>query len=155
MIFDEDLQKIIIIVSEKLNSMLKINVSLECNNEFGNEFISGYNDGKKIIINEKWLKKATVPEMIALIAHEAFHLFQKKVIDEKSLPIYEKWKYEFDNYIKPNKCNFEQYWNQSIEKTATIFSDIFLEKSLNQHINIKEAFKPEDVDFVLKILEQI
>ena len=123
--------------------------------EFDIVIIEGLNvpsetDGSHIFVCKEWLENLEDDlEILAMLAHEAFHCFQIKAILDEILPptLAYLWQDEFTKYQNPS-VGIEEHWNQNIEKTATIFSDIVLYKLTNYHLNARNKFEQKDIDIV-------
>ena len=112
--------------------------------------VTSQTDGSHIFVCKEWLEDLEDDlEILAMLAHEAFHCFQIKAILDEILPptLAYLWQEEFANYQNPS-VGLEEHWNQNIEKTATIFSDIVLYKLTNYHLNVRNKFEQKDIDIV-------
>lgn len=123
--------------------------------EFDIVIIEGLNvpsetDGSHIFVCDEWLSNLENDlEIIAMLAHEAFHCFQIKSILDESLPptLAYLWQEEFANY-RNSSAGIEEHWNQNIEKTATIFADMVLYKLTKYHLKVRNKFEQKDIDIV-------
>jgi hypothetical protein len=91
----------------------------------------------RIYINEDWLIRVDVIEIIRVVAHEMRHAYQKIQVDFPDLVSkkhdkneVETWEKEFAQYINP-ASDVYVYNQQAIEKDAVLYSENL----------INEAFK--------------
>lgn len=115
-----------------------------------NSEIPSSTNGEHIFISKEWLETIDDDlEILTMMAHEAFHCFQIKAILDETLPpsVAQLWQNEFVNYQNPS-VGIEEHWNQNIEKTATIFSDIILNKLTGYNLTVKNKFEQKDIDLV-------
>lgn len=90
----------------------------------------------RIYINEDWLKRADVIEIIRVVAHELRHAYQKASIEfshlmekKHSKKEFDIWKMEFNNYSNPIR-SLEVYNAQHIELDAENYALKLLKKFL-------------------------
>ncbi|MFH5880869.1 hypothetical protein [Liberiplasma polymorphum] len=93
-----------------------------------------------VVFNEEWLETANYAEIFVASLHETRHAYQKANIDfpeffigRESKETIEKWKANFENYIKPNGENDKHYLDQAIEKDAIEYS----KKIMKQEFKLK------------------
>lgn len=137
---------------EYIERLLNIDIIFDIKPTFENDSICGKVIDGKIIINIKWLNNTNNEAFLAFLSHEAFHLFQKEYIKSHNNELSIKWENEFNNYINPTDDNFEIYFNQSIERTATAFSALVIKKFTNNNLEASKLLKDEDYDIVKNLI---
>lgn len=145
-----DFEKNIEYISEYLMSVLDIKFKVCIDSKLeGN--LAGCTDADNVIFISKSFLNTIEDnvELIILIAHEAFHIWQKKAIKNKLVPIEiaSQWQYEFDNYVDDKDSSIE-YTSQSIEETASVFSAILLEKIIGSDYVDSSTFNAKTIDFI-------
>lgn len=142
------------VILDKLEEELNLEIEIELNSGFPkdtlvNAFATGIN---KITINYSFFKKATMDELIVALAHEAFHLFQNKLILEKVDDISDFLSDEKSRYKSP-ETDLDSYLSNFIERSAIAYSDYFLYKTREKHILARDLFGTVDMDFVLYMIK--
>lgn len=85
------------------------------------------------------------PTVVIFLAHESRHAYQWQVINgqipSKPSDDIEKWKYEFENHIKPaseinHPDDVKEYALQSIEIDAIAYSELFLQQMVKKSLKV-------------------
>lgn len=147
-------EKELYVFNKFMNQVLNINTHILIDENL-NSIVTAHTDGYYIHVSKEWLKRVEDElEIFVMCMHEGFHCYQKKCIMEESLSpqIINQWEKEFNNYISPEE-SISGHWNQKIEQTATIFSDIALYNLAGIHLTekITRLFNPEDVEFIKRL----
>lgn len=144
-------EKPLFIYNKFMNQVLDIETTIIIDEELSG-IISAYTDGYHIYVSQEWLNNLQDElELLVMCMHEGFHCYQRKCILNESLSptILNQWQYEFNNYVNPRE-DLDAHWEQNIEQTATIFSDIALYKMSRLHLSdkLRALFNPDDVKFI-------
>lgn len=110
-----------------------------------------------IVFNENWLGKADVLEVFKCAFHETRHAYQRACIgfpeimkhDEKEV---QSWKEEFEQYKNPD---FKGYAEQAIEKDAIKYSEIMLQKLIEDAEEDIENEKLEKINVLYSKVKKV
>lgn len=115
---------------------------------FQHKDISGLylHESNEIVLNENWIIKSNIYNVLITIFHEIRHAYQHNCIKYRTIEdtsIIDKWIFEFDNYKKTQSNNDfqeKEYLYQSIEIDAIAFAS-YMMKSLYD----LEVLVPEEI----------